>query len=83
MFNIQPLRSEPISFEPACDIQPGKFESQTTTLPLRKTDARRTLAYYTLPGSAASRAAQPGDKGSVLKYLLQDPEFGKSRIKVA
>ena len=82
MFNIQPLRSEPISFEPACDIQPGKFESQTTTLPLRKTDARRTLAYYTLPGSG-NRAAQPGDKGSVLKYLLQDPEFGKSRIKVA
>ena len=83
MFNIQPLRSEPISFEPTCDIQPGKFESQTTstTLPLGKTDVRRTLAYYT--GSAAYRAAQPGDQGSVLKYLLQDPEFGKSRIKVA
>merc|ERR1719225_874831 len=82
VFNIQPLRSEPISFEPTCDIQPGKFESQTTTLPSRKTEARRTLAYYTLPGSG-NRAVQPGDKGSVLKYLLQDPEFGKSRIKVA
>ena len=82
MFNIQPLRSEPISFESTCDIQPGKFESQTTTLPLRKTDVRRTLAYYTSQGSAG-RTAQPGDKGSVLKYLLQDPEFGKSRIKVA
>ena len=80
MFNIQPLRSEPISFEPAFDIQSGKFESQMKTL--RKTDVRRTLAYYTSPGFAG-RAAQPGDKGSVLKYLLQDPEFGKSRIKVA
>ena len=82
MFNIQPLRSEPISFEPAFDIQSGKFESQMKTLPLRKTGVRRTLAYYTSPGFAG-RAAQPGDKGSVLKYLLQDPEFGKSRIKVA
>jgi len=81
--SIQPLRTEQVSFD-GCDIESGKLVNQTTTiLPSnsRKSDLRCSLPYYT----GREPESGPGEKSSVLKYLLQDPEFGKSRgrIKVA
>merc|ERR1712181_122313 len=79
--SIQPLRTEQISFE-GCDIESGKLVNQTTTTTLasnsRKSDLRHRLPYYT--GREAESG--PGEKSSVLKYLLQDPEFGKSRGRI-
>ena len=77
--SIQPLRTEQVSLE-GCDIESGRLMNQTTILPSKKSDIRcSSKPYYT------GRDSGPGEKSSVLKYLLQDPEFGKSRgrIKVA
>ena len=71
--SIQPLQTEQAFFD-GCDIESGKLVNQTmTTLP--------SLPYNTSTGADSG----PGERSSVLKYLLQDPEFGKSRgrIKVA
>ena len=70
---IQPLQTEQVLFY-GCDIESGKLVNQTmTTLP--------SLPYYTSTGADSGH----GERSLVLKYLLQDPEFGKSRgrIKVA
>ena len=81
--SIQPLRTEQVPVE-GCDIQSGKSMMNQTTalLPSRKSGVVRcSMPYYTGRGAESG----PGEGSSVLKYLLQDPEFGKSRgrIKVA
>ena len=81
--SIQPLRTEQVSVEGGCDIQSGKamINQTTTKLPSKKSGVRCSMPYYTGRGAESG----PGEESSVLKYLLQDPEFGKSRgrIKVA
>ena len=76
--SIQPLRTEQVSVE-GCDIESEKTTNRTTILPSRKSEVRCRKPYYT------GAVSGPGENSSVLKYLLQDPEFGKSRgrIKVA
>ena len=73
---IQPLRTEQVSIE-GCGIASRKSMSQTITS--RRSEVRCSKPYY------IGGRGKEGEKSSVLKYLLQDPEFGKSRgrIKVA
>ena len=72
--SIQPLQTEQVSI----DIESRKSTNQTTILPSRKSDGRCSKPYYTGRGTESV----PGEKSSVLKYLLQDPEFGKSRCRI-
>ena len=73
---IQPLQTEQV-YVKGCESR--KSMNQTTILSSRKSEVWRSKPYY-----SGGRGAE-GEKSSVLKCLLQDPEFGKSRgrIKVA
>merc|ERR1711874_773666 len=73
--SIQPLRTEQVSVE-SCDIESGRsmINQTTTLLPSRKSGVVRcSMPCYTGMGAESG----PGEGSSVLKYLLQDPEFGK------
>ena len=78
--SIQALRTDQVFLE-GCGLESLKSVNETTTT-LRKSDIRRSSAHTAYNYTMTSIGVEPGEKSSVLKCLLQDPEFGKSRGRI-
>ena len=77
--SIQALRTDQVFLE-GCGLESLKSVNETTTL--RKSDSRCSSAHTAYNYTMTSIGVEPGEKSSVLKCLLQDPEFGKSRGRI-
>ena len=77
--SIQALRTDQVFLE-GCGLESLKSVNETTTL--RKSDSRCSSTHTAYNYTMTSIGVEPGEKSSVLKCLLQDPEFGKSRGRI-